>query len=132
VSYSVNAGTYQSYISQADANGKAQDDINRNGQPFANANGNCVVAPCSAGAITATGQNLNYTISYGPSVILSGVVLLVITNSSGTIVGETVLGTSAGTTSGTVSAHGTYNFTLQVQGEYCPTPVQSQTQTLLL
>jgi hypothetical protein len=41
VTYTVLAGSYSSHISQADANAKAQNDIDLNGQNYANANGNC-------------------------------------------------------------------------------------------
>jgi hypothetical protein len=39
--YLVPAGTYSSVISQADANAKAQNDINQNGQNYANSVGTC-------------------------------------------------------------------------------------------
>jgi YD repeat-containing protein len=41
VTYTVYAGTYSSIISQADADQKAQDDVNANGQNYANTNGTC-------------------------------------------------------------------------------------------
>lgn len=41
VTYTVPAGTYLSGISQADADQKAQDDVNANGQTYANNNGTC-------------------------------------------------------------------------------------------
>ena len=41
VTYTVPAGRYSSTIGQADANAKAQNDINSNGQAYANANGSC-------------------------------------------------------------------------------------------
>ncbi len=41
VTYTVPAGTYTSTISQADADQKAQNDVNTNGQNYANANGTC-------------------------------------------------------------------------------------------
>lgn len=45
VSYTVAAGTHSSAISQADADRKAQDDINTNGQVYANSNGSCSNSP---------------------------------------------------------------------------------------
>ena len=42
ITYNVAAGVYSSSISQADADNKAQVDLNINGQNFANTNGNCV------------------------------------------------------------------------------------------
>lgn len=42
ITYTVPAGTYTSIISQADANEKAQEDIDANGQAYANTNGTCV------------------------------------------------------------------------------------------
>jgi len=41
VTYTVSAGTYGSDISQADADAQAQNDINANGQNYANASGTC-------------------------------------------------------------------------------------------
>jgi hypothetical protein len=41
VTYSVAAGTYSSTISQADADSKAQNDLNSNKQAYANNNGDC-------------------------------------------------------------------------------------------
>lgn len=41
VTYNVAAGVHSSTISQADADNKAQVDVNTNGQNFANANGTC-------------------------------------------------------------------------------------------
>lgn len=46
VIYSVNAGTYQSLISVADANNKALADIALNGQDYANLHGSCTL-PCT-------------------------------------------------------------------------------------
>jgi hypothetical protein len=43
VVYNVWSGTYSSAISQADADQKAQNDVNANGQAYANANGTCSV-----------------------------------------------------------------------------------------
>jgi YD repeat-containing protein len=42
VTYTVPAATYSSTISQADADQKAQDDVNTNGQNYANTNGTCI------------------------------------------------------------------------------------------
>ncbi|MBO9591644.1 MAG: hypothetical protein J7599_01965 [Niabella sp.] len=44
VTYTVAANTYTSAIDQADADQKALNDINANGQAYANANGTCVLA----------------------------------------------------------------------------------------
>jgi hypothetical protein len=41
VTYTVPAGTYASGVSQADADTQAQNDVNANGQAYANANGTC-------------------------------------------------------------------------------------------
>jgi len=45
VTYTVPAGTYKSDISQADADEKAQDDVDDNGQGYANTNGTCIINP---------------------------------------------------------------------------------------
>lgn len=42
VTYTVNAGTYTSYISQIDADNQAQLDVDNNKQAYANANGTCI------------------------------------------------------------------------------------------
>lgn len=42
INYTVAAGTYTSIISQADANEQAQEDIDANGQAYANTNGPCI------------------------------------------------------------------------------------------
>ena len=46
VTYTIAAGTYSSTISQADADQKAQNDVNTNGQTYANNNGTCG-GPCT-------------------------------------------------------------------------------------
>ena len=43
VIYTIPAETYSSLISQADADSKAQNDINTTGQFYANTNGNCLI-----------------------------------------------------------------------------------------
>ncbi|MBX3254770.1 MAG: hypothetical protein KF862_11570 [Chitinophagaceae bacterium] len=47
VTYTVPAGKYTSTVSQADADTKAQNDVNANGQAYANTNGACTV-PCNS------------------------------------------------------------------------------------
>lgn len=47
VTYTVVAGVYSSTISQADADQKAQNDVNTNGQNYTNANGTCSAVQCS-------------------------------------------------------------------------------------
>jgi hypothetical protein len=51
VTYTVPAGTYISTISQLDADQQAQNDVNANGQAYANANGTCT-PPAPGGNIT--------------------------------------------------------------------------------
>ncbi|WP_037361224.1 DUF5977 domain-containing protein [Asinibacterium sp. OR53] len=79
VTYTVAAGTYSSTVSQADANQKAINDVNTNGQTYANTNGTCTSAVvttyynavqsgsftrnnCAAGG---TGSTVTYTIVAG-------------------------------------------------------------------
>ncbi|HMR93578.1 MAG TPA: DUF5977 domain-containing protein, partial [Chitinophagaceae bacterium] len=57
VTYTVPAGTYTSTISQADADQQAQDDVNTNGQSYANTNGTCTQ---TAIYVKLTLENLNY------------------------------------------------------------------------
>ena len=47
VTYTVAANTYSSTVSQADADAKAQNNINTNGQNYANTNGTCSFICCS-------------------------------------------------------------------------------------
>jgi YD repeat-containing protein len=71
VAYTVPAGTYSSLVSQADADQKAQDDINANGQNYANTNGSCT-AICT----NCTGENkkcINGTCATGLKVYTSSV-----------------------------------------------------------
>jgi YD repeat-containing protein len=73
VIYTVTAGTYTSTISQSDADQKAQNDINTNGQAYANANGTCTwTSQTQSGNFTrnncgtnGTGSTVSYTISAG-------------------------------------------------------------------
>jgi hypothetical protein len=52
--YSVPADKYTSVISQGDADQKAQDEINSNGQNFANTNGTCYYPYCEFNAQTSS------------------------------------------------------------------------------
>ncbi|MEO8404593.1 MAG: DUF5977 domain-containing protein, partial [Chitinophagaceae bacterium] len=58
VTYTVAAGTYTSLISQADADQQAQNDVNANGQNYANTNGGCTVS-CSFSALSGFGIGTN-------------------------------------------------------------------------
>ncbi len=73
VVYTVAAGTYSSTISQADADQKAQNDVNANGQTYANNNGSCTYYNtavsgsytknnCAAGSF---GSTVTYTVAAG-------------------------------------------------------------------
>lgn len=73
VTYPVSADTYSSAISQADADAKAQNDINTNGQTYANNNGSCTwVNAAQSGTYTrnncqsgATPTSVVYTVGAG-------------------------------------------------------------------
>ena len=73
VIYTVAAGTYTSTISQADADQKAQNDVNANGQAYANANGSCTwTNQAQSGNFTrnncgtnGTGSTVTYTVAAG-------------------------------------------------------------------
>lgn len=77
VTYTVAAGTYSSTISQADADQKATNDVNTNGQNYANANGTCSAIPCTItmasgfGSYTtgasASAGTVTFTIVFYPS-----------------------------------------------------------------
>lgn len=73
VTYTVAAGTYTSNVSQADADSKAQNDVNTNGQRYANNNGSCIWANvqksgtfnknnCAPGG---AGSSVTYTVAAG-------------------------------------------------------------------
>ncbi|CAD7805304.1 hypothetical protein CHRY9390_01347 [Chryseobacterium aquaeductus] len=73
--YTVQAGTYTSSVSQADADQQAQDDINANGQNLANSVGTCTPISCSlsfnyslgisgGGSVSVT-PNSYYKVSFG-------------------------------------------------------------------
>jgi YD repeat-containing protein len=75
VTYTVAANTYSSTISQADANQQAQNNINTNGQAYANTNGTCTGYTCNTGNCNAadkkcvngvceTGLRINKTSTY--------------------------------------------------------------------
>jgi YD repeat-containing protein len=73
VTYAVPPGTYSSTISQADADQKAQNDVNANGQAFANSHGVCLwYSVAQSGTFTrnnctggATGSSVTYTVAAG-------------------------------------------------------------------
>ena len=73
VTYTVAANTYSSAISQADADAKAQNDVNTNGQTYANNNGYCTwVNTAQSGTYTrnncqsgATPTSVVYTVAAG-------------------------------------------------------------------
>ncbi len=63
VTYTIAAGAYTSTISQADADQKAQNDINTNGQAYANTNGVCV-AGGTLYVSSGSGMNMPYTVTF--------------------------------------------------------------------
>jgi YD repeat-containing protein len=73
ITYTVAASTYTSIISQADADQQAQNDVNANGQAYANANGSCTwTNQAQSGNFTrnncgtnGTGSTVTYTIATG-------------------------------------------------------------------
>lgn len=78
VTYTVNPATYFSYISQADADAKAQNDVNTNGQNYANNNGTCTSTNVSlyatnwtstyfTASLTNTATNTTYNFSLTPN-----------------------------------------------------------------
>lgn len=79
VTYNVAAGAYNSTISQADADQKAQNDVNNNGQTYANNNGSCTAAVANVyvtngtstsftASFTNTSTNTTYNFSISPGV----------------------------------------------------------------
>lgn len=65
VTYPVPAGKYTSVINQADADQKAQNDVDNNGQAYANdpANGSCVT-PTTAPITGANGTTKSFTLAF--------------------------------------------------------------------
>ena len=75
VTYTVQANTYSSTVSQAAANQLAQNDINANGQAYANTNGTCTAYTCNTSncsgvnkkcinGVCETGVRINKTSTY--------------------------------------------------------------------
>ena len=60
VTYTVAAGKYTSTVSQADADQKAQNEVNGSGQAYANANGGCALYASSLHSGTFTRNNCGY------------------------------------------------------------------------
>ncbi|MFT3945494.1 MAG: DUF5977 domain-containing protein [Agriterribacter sp.] len=70
-------GVYSSTISQADADQKAQNDVNTNGQAYANANGTCSSVSCSftmatgfsspASGISSSAGTVNFYLVFYPT-----------------------------------------------------------------
>ncbi len=61
VTYTVPAGTYTSSTSQADADNLAQNDVNTNGQAYANANGTCIA---NVSIIGSNSKSKNFTVTF--------------------------------------------------------------------
>jgi hypothetical protein len=62
VTYSISAGKYGSFLSQADADNQAYLDVYYNSQAYANTNGSCTVIPSGGSGCTNS-----LTVSYNPS-----------------------------------------------------------------
>jgi hypothetical protein len=101
VTYTVPANKYSSTISQTDANAQAQNDINTNGQNYANAIGTCTQI--------ITNINLTYTNTTGNSSVVATLTNMV-TNQI-----FTFHLTSSGGTLGTIPS-GTYNVSFSNSG----------------
>lgn len=112
VLYTVQAGIYSSTVSQADADQKAQDDVNANGQNFANANSYCISGSCSfsmmpgyaspTNNISASGGSVSfYIVFYSTSSTLTAGNTYTIANINGSCVpsGTRTLNLTSGTTS---------------------------------
>jgi YD repeat-containing protein len=91
VTYTVPAGTYSSYISQTDANQKAINDVNANGQAYANANGTCIPAETIVGT-NSTSATYNVTFTNNSTSVVYGFILNSNTYSSTTL-GQVPAGT---------------------------------------
>lgn len=122
VSYTVPAGTYFSYISQADADGKAIGDIDANGQVHANNSGtSCIPAPCVTPVINSIDNNIGLSITVHSNVASAGLttqLLAIIDNATGQQVGSAALPTT--TTIINLPAKGkTYKFTITSNGPLC-------------
>jgi len=74
VTYTVAANTYSSTISQADANQKATNDVQSNGQNYANTNGTCTTSAVQkAGNLSLTGSSasVSFTSTIPQSITLT-------------------------------------------------------------
>jgi hypothetical protein len=122
--YEVPEGTYTSYISQTDADGKAQNEVRTTGQEYANVMGGCQPAACLAPQVTGvtsngTGFTLNYTGMQGATMAFVNIVDVTTGNmSQPPSLSPT---SSSGTFTGTVPAAGhMYSFQIRMSGPGCP------------
>lgn len=101
VTYSVPANIYSSAVSQPDADQKAQDDVNANGQAYANANGTCTPA-----SVTLISQNNTF---------ISGFTAVYTNVSTGAQSSFGISSSTSPVTMGTLPV-GTYNITISKTG----------------
>jgi len=72
VTYTVAANTYTSIISQADADGKAVNDVNANGQNYANTNGTCTTtATLRNGDLSLSTRTVSFTTTVTGNITLT-------------------------------------------------------------
>lgn len=132
VIYSVPANTYTSYISIDAANNLAQDDINENGQDYANLNGSCTLSPCVASNIVVnkTGPN-SYSVTYSGAGSATSLLLSITDNNTGQGIQSPGLSSGGGTVNGTVPNTGrSYTFTVRAFGTNCTSGVLSNAVTV--
>jgi len=129
LTYTVPAGQYLSFVSQADADAQAQDDINLNGQKYVNSIGGCVIPPCLAPqlSITNTGGT-GYSLTYTGTGSATAIFLSITDTSTGSSIGQPPnVSPAGGTITGNVPATGkTYTFKIMAFGSNCPGGVSGQ------
>jgi hypothetical protein len=129
VAYMLPYGAYTSFISQADADAQAQNDVATQGQDLADQAGACMPAPCVAPTISSVTVSGNvYTITY--SGLVGQVAFLDITDGTpgNNIIPITLNpALSSNTYVGTVPATGKiYYFQVMVAGQTCPSILSNQ------
>lgn len=130
--YNVLAGTYHSYVSQADADLQAQYDLQTNGVMNANANAYCIAQPCSAPTISSVlVSGSSFTMAYTPTLGSYNVIFQIFDPLSGNQVSAPRISVSGGSITATVPTIGrTYTFKLLAVGMACQDGVYSNSYTV--
>jgi uncharacterized protein DUF5977 len=126
ITYTVQANTYFSNISQADANGKAIGDVNANGQNYANANSGCVLAPCVQPTVSVAQATAGSPVTVTANEVSAGPTYQILTvYLGGSQIGQPIVISALTTTLAlgaaplNLAANNTYTFILTTNGPAC-------------